>query len=527
MMSKGISLEHFDAELVVKMEEVDAQTSDDNPFRVALLGDWSGRSNRGVEASGAELANWRPLLIDRDNISDVMAKLGVQLRLPLSAASNSNLVLDFDKLEDFHPDRIFARSELFQALRETRSRLSDQKTFEQAAAEVRQQFDLAEPDSTTSHRDLGPASETPVPNFAAGPLLDQVLEATDTGASRDLRPEAHNISPELRSLVREIVRPYLVPDDTEQKSLIAAVDKAISQQMRAVLHDPDFQAVESAWGALAFLVLNLETRTQLKFYLLDISREELQAALMEDDRIDKTGIYKLLVEATTETFGGEDWAILAGNYVFDFDAQDANLLKRLSSIASAATAPFIAGAAPRVIGCQSLFTTPDPDDWVAPSDAEAEQAWSELRSLPPARYLGLALPRFLLRLPYGRDTEPTEEFSFEEMPEGGNDHDRYLWANPVFAVSYLLAQAYLQSGWSLRPGEVQQIDELPIHVYEQNGESQIKPCAEVLLTMRAAEKIIERGPMPLITLKDTGSIRVGIFQSLAIPATRLAGRWAN
>jgi type VI secretion system protein ImpC len=94
-------------------------------------------------------------------------------------------------------------------------------------------------------------------------------------------------------------------------------------------------------------------------------------------------------------------------------------------------------------------------------------------------------------------------------------------------VSYLLAQAYLQSGWSLRPGEVQQIDELPIHVYEQNGESQIKPCAEVLLTMRAAEKIIERGPMPLITLKDTGSIRVGIFQSLAIPATRLAGRWAN
>jgi type VI secretion system protein ImpC len=133
----------------------------------------------------------------------------------------------------------------------------------------------------------------------------------------------------------------------------------------------------------------------------------------------------------------------------------------------------------------------------------------------------------LLRLPYGRDTEPTEEFSFEEMPESGSNHEQYLWANPMFAVIYLLAQAYLQSGWSLHAGEVQQIDGLPIHVYQQNGESQIKPCAEVLLTVRAAEKIIKRGPMPLLTMKDAGSIRVGIFQSIAVPATPLAGRWAN
>jgi type VI secretion system protein ImpC len=465
--------------------------------------------------------------VDRDNIGEMMARLGVQLRLPLSEESNSTLLLDFNKLDDFHPDRIFARAELFQALREIRSRLSNQETFAQAAAEVRRQFDLAEPGLTTSHPEPQPASEMQAPNPSAGPLLDEVLKATVIGAPRYHRLEADNISSDLRSLVQEVVRPHLVSDEPEQESLIAAVDQAIGQQITAVLHHPNFQALEAAWRGLDFLVMNLETGTQLKFYLLDISREELQAALTENDSIEATGDYKLLVEASTETPGGEAWAILAGNYFFDFDAQDAGLLKRLSSIASGARAPFIAGATSRVIGCESLFETPDPDDWRRSSNAEAEQAWSELSSLPAARYLGLALPRFLLRLPYGRDTEPTEEFSFEEMPESGSNHEQYLWANPMFAVIYLLAQAYLQSGWSLHAGEVQQIEGLPIHVYQQNGESQIKPCAEVLLTMRAAEKIVKRGPMPLLTMKDTGSIRVGIFQSIAVPATPLAGRWAN
>ncbi len=332
MMTKGMSLEHLDAELVATLEEFDAQPSDDLPFRVALLGDWSGRSNRGLKASGTELAHWRPLLVDRDNIGEMMARLGVQLRLPLSEESNSTLLLEFNKLDDFHPDRIFARAELFQALREIRSTLSNQETFAQAAAEVRRQFDLAEPGLTTSHPEPQPASEMQAPNPSAGPLLDEVLKATVIGAPRYHRLEADNISSDLRSLVQEVVRPHLVSDEPEQESLIAAVDQAIGQQMTAVLHHPNFQALEAAWRGLDFLVMNLETGTQLKFYLLDISREELQAALTENDSIEATGVYKLLVEASTETLGGEAWAILAGNYFFDFDAQDAGLLKRLSNI---------------------------------------------------------------------------------------------------------------------------------------------------------------------------------------------------
>jgi type VI secretion system protein ImpC len=527
-MSHEISLESFDAHPVATMEETDAQLTSGTTFRVALLGDWSGRSNRGLLASGSELARWRPWLVDRDNLDEVMTRLGVSLRLPLGSAGTSKLALDFNRLEDFHPDRIFERAELFQTLRETRARLSNPKTFAEAAQEVRRWADLPEPEPRSSKPDQEQGAAAGDAKLSERRLLDQVLEMSDERATSAPRAQADNFSPDIRSLVQEVVRPYLLPDDSEQESLIAALDRAVGEEMRAILHHNDFQTLESAWRALDFLVSRLETGAQLKLYLLDISQDELRADLREDGSVEATGSYKLLVESTVETFGGEPWAMLAGNYVFDFTATDEELLKRLSIIANDATAPFVAAATSHVVGCESLVASPDPDDWQFVSDGETELAWEELRRLPTARYLGLVLPRFLLRLPYGRDTEPTEEFSFEELPENVDSrHDSYQWANPAFAVAYLLAQAFLQSGWDLRPGEIQEIDGLPIHVYEQDGAAYIKPCAEVLMTMRAAKKIIESGPMPLLTIKETGTVRLGMFQSLALPATRLAGRWSE
>lgn len=522
-MANEISLESLESNLVATMEEVDARPSTDTTFRVALLGDWSGRSNRGLSAAGAELAQWRPLLVDRDNLDELMERLGVRLRLPLT--SNSSLTLDFHKLEDLHPDRIFERAEIFQAMRQTRERLSNSKTFAQEAAEVRKWLDRPEPEPKQTNKVHQPGLETSGPKLSGEKLLDQVLEMSGAPATQ---PQRDRLSPDLKSLVQEIVRPHLLPDESEQESLIAAVDKAIGDEMRTILHNPDFQSLEAAWRALDFLVSGLETGTDLKLYLLDISFAELRAGLMADDEIKETGVYKLLVEGTTEIFGGEPWAVLAGNYVFDFTASDAELLKRLSIIAEKAIAPFVAAGTSRIVGCESLLAMEDPRDWQLVSDAESEQAWDELRSLPTARYIGLALPRFLLRLPYGRETEATEEFSFEEMGESpGPQHEWYLWANPAFAVAYLLAQAYLQSGWDLRPGESQEIEGLPLHVHKVDGETQIKPCAEVLMTLRIAEKIIDHGPMPLITIKDTGTVRLGVVQSVALPATNLEGKWGQ
>lgn len=138
----------------------------------------------------------------------------------------------------------------------------------------------------------------------------------------------------------------------------------------------------------------------------------------------------------------------------------------------------------------------------------------------------MALPRFLLRLPYGKKTDPIESFDFEEMPEAPA-HEDYLWGNPAFAWAVLLAQSFREYGWEMRPGLHAQIDGLPLHVYEHDGESELKPCAEALLTEEAAAHVLDNGPMPLVSLKGRDAAQLVRFQSIAEPLRSLAGRWGR
>lgn len=496
------------------MWEADVPKSAETPFRVVLIGDWSGRVNRSLSASSRELAASRPLLIDRDNLDRIMSRLEVKLHLPVTSDGRFSLTIDFNQLDDFHPDRLLKRLEMFQSLLGTRSRLNNPATFEQEAEAFRKHREISAPEPA-----LETPQETPV---SEGNLLDQILDAKPIRPG----PVSSNLSPEIGALVREAVKPFISPDnEAESEELIASVDAAITKELRAIMHQPAFQSLEAAWRALAFLVSRIETGPDLKLHLLDISRPELEADLLSQSEIESTALYKILVEQTKGIAGVAPWALIAANFEFDLTSKDAKLLERVSTIASEAGAPFIAAAGARLAGCESLVETPDPDDWQQSIDAETEAAWTELKQVPDARFLGLALPRFLLRVPYGAETEPAEEIDFEEIPEGSAQHETYLWANPAFIVVYLIAKAFSESGWDLRPGDFQDVDVMPLHIRKEDGESQIKSCAEILMRVRAAEKMIERGLMPLIWMKDTDVIRLGLFQSIA--GTRLAGRWDN
>jgi type VI secretion system protein ImpC len=137
-----------------------------------------------------------------------------------------------------------------------------------------------------------------------------------------------------------------------------------------------------------------------------------------------------------------------------------------------------------------------------------------LRSRPEAAFLGLSLPRFLLRLPHRKDSHAAEQFAFEEMPPV-SAHECYLWGNPALAGALLLGQSFMESGWDMHPGELLEIEGLPMHIYKEEGESQQKPCAEVLLHGEATERILEAGVMPLLSLVTAAwdSIRVGLPRS--------------
>jgi len=518
-MSTRHSFGEIHLDVTAGREQSQAKPDAETPFRIALLGDFSGRANRGWRETGAALASRRPIMIDRDNFDSVLAKMAPRLELGSGGEEGLHISLQFADLDDFHPDRLFERVQIFQKLREVRQRLKDPATFAKTAAELGLTAAGAAREATIETPRDAPPPE--VSSLVSGSLLDEMVETTESrpekGAPR--RRDAWAI------MLSRIVAPHLVAKaDPRQAELVALIEKASGAQMAALLHAADFQALEAAWRAVFFLVRNIETDSHLKLSLIDISKEELAEDLASAGDLGSAGIYKLLVEKTVGTPGAEPWAVIAGNYTFTPGLKDIELLARISQVAASAGAPFLAGASPALLGCESVAELLEPRQWKDRISGQAAALWQSLRHSPEARWIGLALPRFLLRLPYGKETEPAETFQFEEMPDP-NAHENYLWGNAAFACALLLAQSFTEQAWKLRPGSVSEIGGLPLYIYFAEAQQEALPCAEVLLTERAAEKMLENGFMPLASLKDQPAVRLIRIQSIGDPLSGLAGRW--
>jgi type VI secretion system protein ImpC len=471
----------------------------DQPFRIVILGDFSGRQNRGLFQKGPDLSKQRFLAIDRDNFDEVMARLGVELHLSVAGKGHQSVSVRFHELDDFHPDRLFEQVSVFQSLTGMTQNLDTSWLPAKARKETHQPTEPIESDFS---------------KLTQGSLLEEMLEETEK------KPKPS----EWDRFLRKVVEPHQVPDiDAQQAELVASVSAISSKLMAAILHFPDFQTLEAGWRGLYFLISRLEAENEIQIYLFDISKNELAADLIGAKTLRSTGIYRSLIERAGETYGEKPWAVLAGNFTFDHTVEDGELLRQLGRVAQELDAPFISGASSHLLNCESLAETPDPDRWKRKTDKKTKQAWESLRKSREASHLGLVLPRFLLRLPYGRSTSPIDAFDFEEM-DSEPKHEHYLWGNPCFACLLLLTQAFIHDGWNLRPGFIQQIDDgLPVHVYWIEGEPRMKSCNEVLLTERATDMILEKGLMPFISFQD--KLRLVRFQSLADPPTSLAGQW--
>ena len=507
----------FDTE--VKFETEANALPEDPPFHILFLGDWSGRESRSDVGSPKR----RPIFIDRDNFDSVISNLNVGLELDLSGDGEDFLNLRFKELEDFHPDRIFQQIPLFSDLREIRKKLLNHETFEQAAREVRSWFDdsnISEEIETESAET--PRAETPTPS--SDNLLDQILNQGEGSASSPKRQTTQTT--ELSAFVSKLVKPHLIQtDEQEQARLLAIVDEATSELMRSILHHPQFQALESAWRGLYLVVRRAETGVDLKLFILDISKDELSDNLKSVNDLTDSMIYDVFIKDTLETPGGEPWAVFCGNYEFGVNVDDIATLIRISKLANDANAPYISYIKPEMLGISTISETPDYREWKISDDANETKLWNMLRSTPEAKYLGLAIPKFLTRLPYGENSEPTETFSFEEL-RNNLEHQNYLWSNPTFFCALLLAQSYRVHGWEMGSGLYQDIDGLPIYMYKEDNETITKPCAEVVLTETACNKILEEGLMPLLSFRNTDRVHLARFQSIASPISALKSRWS-
>jgi type VI secretion system protein ImpC len=492
-------------------ESAGARPTSETPFCIAILGDFSGRANRGVFEP--KTVGERPThLVDRDNFDEVLSKLRPELHLPTE--NKTPLVFRFSELDDFHPDQLF-ENDAFQKLKDIRERLQDPTTFKETAEQLGV-FREA-PSTKPVNENARVVAPSPV-RLASGSLLDEMIEQTESRIALEPRRRTD----EVHDFARQLAAKYAVSaPDARQPEVIAAVDRAIGDTMRAILHHPDFQALEAIWRATFLLIRKLETGPSLKIMLIDISKQELAADLSGTDDLRDSGVFRLLVEKTVETPGADPFTIVLGTFRFGSVGQDFELLPKLGAIAQRAGAVLLAEGEPALVGCSSLDSAPSPRDW---KGSESQDSWGQVRSRPEAASLGMVMPRFLLRLPYGSATSPVELFEFEEF-SGQPSHDAYLWGNPAFALVLLLGESFRDAGWEMRPGSPSQLENLPLHTYRVDGDSQSKPCAEVLLTEDAVERILDGGLIPLVSYKGRDSVRVARFQSIADPQRPLQGRW--
>ena len=309
---------------------------------------------------------------------------------------------------------------------------------------------------------------------------------------------------------------------TSIEGMIAELDRRLSTQVNAILHHADFQQLESAWRGLHHLVNNTETDEMLKIRVMNISKQDLGKTLKryKGTAWDQSPLFKKVYEEEYGQFGGEPFGCLVGDYYFDHSPPDVELLGEMSKVSAAGHVPFIAAASPTVMQMGSWQELANPRDLTKIFTTPEYAAWRSLRSSEDARYIGLAMPRFLARLPYGAKTSPVEEFNFEEET-GNGEHGAYTWANSAYAMAVNINRSFKMYGWCSRIRGVESggaVEGLPAHTFPTDeGGVAMKCPTEIAISDRREAELAKNGFMPLLHRKNSDFAAFIGAQSLQKP----------
>jgi type VI secretion system protein ImpC len=307
------------------------------------------------------------------------------------------------------------------------------------------------------------------------------------------------------------------------ESMIAAIDKKLTEQVNLIIHNEDFQKLESAWRGLHYMVNNTETDEQLKIRVMNISKQDLGKTLkrFKGTAWDQSPIFKKMYEEEYGQFGGEPFGCLVGDYYFDHTPPDVELLAEMAKVAAAAHAPFLAAAAPTVMQMESWQELANPRDLTKIFQTPEYAAWRSLRESDDAKYLGLCMPRFLARLPYGSKTSPVEEFDFEEDTSGG-DHGKYSWCNAAYAMATNINRSFKEYGWCSRIRGVESggaVQNLPTHTFpSDDGGVDMKCPTEISISDRREAELSKNGFLSMIHRKNSDFAAFIGGQSMQKPA---------
>ena len=347
---------------------------------------------------------------------------------------------------------------------------------------------------------------------------------------KEFRPKSDTAKTAVEEAVKTLAEQALsntdlVSDDALRsiESIIAQIDKTLTEQVNEILHNDEFQKLESAWRGLHYLVNNTESDEMLKVRVLNVSKKDLGKSLkkFKGAAWDQSPLFKKLYEEEYGQFGGEPYGCLVGDYHFDHSPPDVQMLGELAKIAAASHAPFITGADPTLMQMDSWNELANPRDLTKIFSTPEYAAWRALRESEDSQYLALAMPRFLGRHPYGEKTDPVEEFAFEEDCEGA-DSGNYSWVNAAYGMAVNVNRSFKEYGWCSRIRGIESggaVEDLPTHTFpSDDGGVDMKCPTEIAISDRREAELAKNGLMPLIHRKNSNMAAFIGAQSLHKPA---------
>ncbi|MBN1962934.1 MAG: type VI secretion system contractile sheath large subunit [Deltaproteobacteria bacterium] len=335
-------------------------------------------------------------------------------------------------------------------------------------------------------------------------LLDEILKETKFKP----QDEAYGIAKQgVQAFITEMLKPTRADTKVDRATIdamIAELDGRISVQLNEILHHEDFQKLESSWRTLKFMVERIDFRENIKLDLMNVSKEDLASDLDDAPDLTRSGLYRLAYSNEYGQFGGQPYGVLCANYDFGPSAPEMRLLTQMAAVAAVAHAPLITNAAPSFFGNETFEPLPRLKDIKAMLEGPQFTKWHAFRESPDACYVGMCMPRFLLRLPWGGDDNPVKAFNFSENVVG--HHNRYLWGHASAALVSRISDSFAQYRWCpniIGPQSGGTVPNLPLHHFDSMGEIQTKVPTEIMLTERREFELSEEGFIALTFRKDS------------------------
>jgi type VI secretion system protein ImpC len=339
-------------------------------------------------------------------------------------------------------------------------------------------------------------------------LLDKAIAATK-------QTEPDKVKELLSALTNNALKGSITFDRNIIKTLnntIGSIDKLLSTQLAEIMHDESFSKLEGSWRGIQHLVNNSSTSNELKIKVINISKKELNKDFEKCGEFDQSQLFKKIYESEFGMPGGEPYGTLLGDYEFSNHPADISLLQDISGVAASAFCPFISAADHSLFGFNNWTDLSKPRDLEKIFDSAEYIQWNAFRNSEDSRFVSLTMPRVLARLPYGNNTNPIDEFRYEETLEYSDNptelkHNHYCWMNACYAIGERLTNAFSEYGWctAIRGAEGGgKVDNLPVHVYKSSsGDTEIKCPTEVGITDRREAELSKLGFLPLSHYKNT------------------------